>query len=80
MDLTRQRAAPQLLKAWIADGLKLYGTQVGDATGVAVAEALKHNTTIQSFRMNLDGTQVGDATGVAVAGNLSARYSEQVFC
>ena len=42
-------------------------TQIGDATGVAMAEAIKHNATLKSFSMDARDTEIGDATGVAMA-------------
>jgi len=42
------------------------GTQVGDITGVALAEAVKHNAVLQSFSWDANGTQVGDRTDIAL--------------
>lgn len=37
-------------------------TQIGDATGVAMAEAIKQNATLQSFSIGAAAAQIGDAT------------------
>eukprot|EP00442_Polarella_glacialis_P044245 CAMPEP_0115076874 /NCGR_PEP_ID=MMETSP0227-20121206/16673_1 /TAXON_ID=89957 /ORGANISM="Polarella glacialis, Strain CCMP 1383" /LENGTH=51 /DNA_ID=CAMNT_0002464071 /DNA_START=1 /DNA_END=153 /DNA_ORIENTATION=- len=42
-------------------------TSIGDVTGVAMAEALKQNITLQSFTMDCSNTSIGDVTGVAMA-------------
>ena len=54
-------------------------TQIGDATGVAVAEAIKHNATLNSFSMDARETQIGDATGVAMADAIKQNATLQSF-
>ena len=40
---------------------------MGDETGVAIAEAIEQNSTLQSFGMHVPDTKVGDDTAMAIA-------------
>ena len=42
------------------------GTNLGDGTGVAMAEGLMCNTALQSFTLHADDTQLGDRAGQAM--------------
>merc|ERR1719265_1994093 len=50
-------------------------TSIGDRTGVAMAEALQRNTSLQSFTMYAGNTSIGDRTGVAMAEALQRNTS-----
>ena len=49
-------------------------TSIDDRTGVAMAEALQRNTSLQSFTFNANETSFGEKTGVAMADALERKH------
>ena len=56
-----------------------YGEACVADTGVASADGIKHNQTLQSFELNAWGTSMDNETGVALADGMKHNQTLQSF-